>query len=32
LTNMGDEKVYSEVRSEVRELCLHYPLYGFKPA
>lgn len=30
LTNMGDEKVYDEVRSEVRDLCRQYPLYGYK--
>ena len=32
LTNIGDEKIYTEVRAEVRELCSAYPLYGYKPA
>jgi len=32
LTNIGDEKVYNEVRGEVRELCLQYPIYGYKPS
>jgi glycine hydroxymethyltransferase len=30
LVNIGDEGVYNEVRSEVRDLCVQYPLYGYK--
>ncbi|MFH1515516.1 MAG: serine hydroxymethyltransferase [bacterium] len=31
LKNMGNESVYGEVRSEVRDLCVQYPIYGYKP-
>lgn len=29
VTNVGDEKVYAEVRKEVGALCARYPLYDF---
>ncbi len=30
LVNIGDESVYNEVRSEVHDLCVQYPIYGYK--
>lgn len=30
LVNIGDENIYNEVRTEVRDLCVQYPLYGYK--
>jgi glycine hydroxymethyltransferase len=32
VTNIGDNTVYDQVKGEVRQLCVQYPLYGYHPA